>query len=172
MIVSRENGHQRPVATGRSALYLRLVTNATELGAYLTYLRTRADLSKREAARRAGIGSSAFWGEVERGYQIAGGQKRKTAPSPQKLLQMARAVNARPSETQRLFELAGYAELYTGIIQHGLHLRPDVPPSAEAGVTNDFSLTHDEREMLMGMLRTIRQAKRADVANDAVEEDE
>lgn len=77
-----------------------------EHGRLLQAFRERRGLTRRQAARFAGV-SDSYWGQVERGYQEAKGQIRDIRPTRQMLLQMAEVLRLDRRETNAVMEAAG-----------------------------------------------------------------
>lgn len=77
-------------------------THATPLGTYLVEARERINMSRREAARRAGISESRYR-QVELGYQQVSPDIRvPVSPKAETVVSMAQAVEADPAEALRL----------------------------------------------------------------------
>lgn len=79
-------------------------------GAMIRSAREAAGLSIREAARRVQL-SDSYWGQVEKGYQVRGGERQPFVPVIGTLLHIGRALRMTEQEVDALVAAAGYAPL-------------------------------------------------------------
>ncbi len=104
------------------------------IGRVLWEARNRLGISKREAARRAGLSEGA-WRHLEAGKKIVNRTAVDPNPRNENLVAAARAVEVRP---ELLFEMAG-RELPPGLVE---------PPSEEQTIRDFRRLSHNDRQLV------------------------
>jgi hypothetical protein len=130
----------------------RAVSELTPLGEYLEA--ARGGLSKREAARRAGV-SEGRWRQVVTGRHTSGGVQIPVNPKPETVIKMAQGVGADP---RRALDLAGLdSTLLSEDQEPGAPVGEGIDPAAMADLQR---LSPDEVEKVRAYARGLLDARR------------
>lgn len=106
----------------------------------------RGDGEVARLASRAGI-SEGRWRQIEK---FGGGPA-------QTIYRMVVAVGGGASDVERAFKLAGFADVYDGLVGAGARRRPGLPGTAELGVSSDLTLSPEDRERALDYIAQLRK---------------
>lgn len=106
----------------------------------------RGDRPAPAMAEVAGLVSS-------RWYQVEQGQ----VPPAQTLYEMAKALGATAAQTEEMFRLAQYDEMFDQLSRIGASRTPGVPSTAELGISADPTLSPEAKAKALDYLRMLRE---------------
>ena len=132
-------------------------TRQRQVGAHLKDAREARGLSKRKAARLAGV-SESRWRQVENGVQVREGELAPATATPETLVRMGRAVGI---DGAAILDEAGYDP---GIAQHIPEAAAEAAatvaaPEPDAKVIDVTDLTDNEEQMVRTFLMGIRAGR-------------
>lgn len=132
--------------------------DTTPLGELIEQAREEKGLSKREAARRAGI-SEGRWRQVVSGQQKSGNVTIRVNPRPATIVAMARAVGV---DEKKAMDAAGYTSWipqFAPAVEHVDAIDVPADDPVEALIEEIYANAHMPEERKQELVRLIRRAE-------------